>query len=54
MILKIFGLLMVIVGFFILKYFPDMTRYQRNSFAMSGILIGVVMFLLGIGLLIFG
>ncbi|MFH1474075.1 MAG: hypothetical protein ABIE55_04270 [Candidatus Aenigmatarchaeota archaeon] len=54
MILKILGLLMIIVGFLILKYFPDMERYQRGGFTMSGILIGLVMLLVGIGLIIFG
>ena len=54
MILKIFGILMIIVGFLILKYFPDISDYQKKDMAMSGILVGVILFLVGIGLIIFG
>jgi hypothetical protein len=54
MILKIFGLLMIIVGFLILKYFPDISGYQKKEMTMTGILIGVILFLVGIGLIIFG
>jgi hypothetical protein len=54
MILKIFGLLMIIVGFLLLKYFPDIHHYQRSEMTMTGILIGAVLFLVGIGLVIFG
>ena len=54
MILKIFGLLLIVLGFLILKYFPDMQRYQTSDFTMSGILIGAVMIVVGIVLVIFG
>ena len=54
MILKIFGLLLIILGFFILKYFPDTTTYQRGEMTMLGILVGIVFFLVGILLIIFG
>jgi hypothetical protein len=54
MILKILGLLLVILGFFILKFFPDISRYQREGMTLSGILIGAMFFLVGILLIIFG
>jgi len=54
MIIKIFGLLMLFVGFLILKYFPSISSYQKGGMTLSGILIGIIFFLVGIGLIIFG
>ena len=52
--LKILGLILVVLGFAMLKYFPDVTSYQNKGFTMTGVLIGVLFILVGIGLLIFG
>jgi hypothetical protein len=54
MIMKIFVLLMIFVGFLILKYFPDIETYQKGGMTLVGILIGIILFLVGIGLIIFG
>jgi hypothetical protein len=54
MFYKILGLIMAVLGFIILKYFPDVTTYQHKGMTMSGILIGILFILVGIGLLIFG
>jgi len=51
---KILGLILVVLGFAVLKYFPDITNYQSKGFTMTGVLIGVLFILVGIGLLIFG
>jgi hypothetical protein len=51
---KVLGLILAVVGFLILKYFPDVSTYQSKSFSLTGILIGIVFILVGIGLLIFG
>jgi len=51
---KLLGLILAILGFLILKYFPDMKNYQNEGFTFTGILIGVLFILIGIGLLIFG
>jgi hypothetical protein len=51
---KIIGIILLLLGFFTLRYFPDAVRYQRGEFTITGILIGVIMALVGIGLLIFG
>lgn len=51
---KILGLILAVLGFVILKYFPDIKSYQHESFTMSGIIIGILFILVGIGLLIFG
>jgi len=51
---KILGLILAVIGFIILKYFPDIAYYQHKSMTLSGILIAVLFILVGIGLLIFG
>lgn len=51
---KILGVILVILGFLILKFFPDIGSYQTKSFTMTGILIGILFILVGIGLAIFG
>ena len=53
-IYKIIGLILIIIGVFILKFFPDMSEYQRKGMTLSGILIAIFLILVGIGLLIFG
>jgi len=54
MLYKILGLILVVLGVVILKYFPDVSSYQHSGMTMSGILIAVVLILVGIGLIIFG
>ena len=51
---NILGLILIVLGLAILKFFPDVTTYQHGGMTMSGILIGVVFILVGIGLIIFG
>jgi hypothetical protein len=51
---KIFGLILAVIGFLILKFFPDIINYQSKPFTLSGILVAIVFILVGIGLLIFG
>jgi len=54
MFYRILGLILIALGFVILKYFPDISSYQHKGMTLSGILIGVLFILIGIGLLIFG
>jgi len=54
MIYKIIGLILAVIGFLILKYFPDVTTYQDRGTTLSGLLIGIIFILVGIGLVIFG
>jgi len=51
---RILGIVILIIGFLILKYFPDMTRYQLKQMTFTGIFIGILLILIGIGLIIFG
>ncbi len=54
MIVKIIGLIIAFVGFLMLKYFPDISDYQKKGFTLSGILIGIILILVGVGLMLFG
>jgi hypothetical protein len=51
---NVFGLILTVVGFLILKYFPDTTNYQNKGFTLAGILIAIIFILVGIGLIFFG
>jgi hypothetical protein len=54
MIYKILGLVLAVLGFAVLKYFPDISSYQHGGMTLSGLLIGALLILAGIGLMIFG
>jgi hypothetical protein len=54
MIYKILGVILGVIGFLILKYFPDVTTYQHEGMTMNAILIGIIFILVGAGLVIFG
>jgi hypothetical protein len=54
MLTRVIGLLLAVIGFLILKYFPSITSHQKSEMTMTGILIGVILILIGIGLMIFG
>jgi hypothetical protein len=53
-LLKLLGLLLIGFGVFCIRYFPDITIYQRVGMTRSGILIGFISFFIGIALLIWG
>ncbi len=52
--LKLLGVVFLILGFLILKFFPDIKQYQWSQMTTTGIFIGVIIFVFGILLLIFG
>ena len=54
MLLRIIGLILALVGFLMLKYFPGVSQHQVKGFTLSGILIAVILILVGIGLIVFG
>ena len=54
MIVKVFGLVMIFVGFLILKYFPGISDYQKKGMTLSGVLIGIIISIIGIIMLILG
>lgn len=51
MITQVIGLIMALVGFLILKYFPDVNDYQLRGVTLSGILIAIILILVGIYLI---
>jgi len=53
-LLKLLGVLLAIVGFFILKLFPDISVSQRPEMLASGLFIGAVLLVVGVALVIFG
>jgi hypothetical protein len=52
--LKLLGLLLMALGVLIIRYFPDITEYQRPEFLRAGLFLGAVLFVAGLALLIFG
>ncbi len=53
MIIRVIGLVLAFVGFLMIKYFPGVREHQRRGFTLSGILIGIILILIGIGLMFF-
>ena len=54
MIGKAVGIIIALIGFLMLKFFPEMSDYQKDSFSKSGVLIGIILILVGIVLIIVG
>lgn len=53
MLLKILGIILVVIGFLVMKFLPDIS-YQRPEMLATGLFIGAIMLVLGIALIIFG
>ncbi len=53
MLLKILGIFLMMFGFFMLGCFPAQI-YQRSAMTKTGVYVGLVSFLIGITLLVFG
>lgn len=54
MLFKVIGILFILLGFFIIKNFPGYTHHQKEGMTLFGIFIGVLVFVLGIALFLFG
>jgi len=50
---KSLGLVLILFGIFLMKYFPDVSDYQSHGMSFTGIVLGVIAFGIGIYLLIF-
>ena len=50
---KLFGVLLVIVSIFLIAYFPGATELQPEATSKTGILIGIILFFIGIWLIFF-
>jgi hypothetical protein len=53
MILKLLGIFVAIIGFAVLKFFPDIS-YQRPEMLSTGLFLGALMLVIGVALIIFG
>jgi hypothetical protein len=51
---KIAGLVLLVIGLFLLVEFPDITQYQVAGFSKAGVFFGIIFFIVGIWLLVFG
>ncbi|MBI5398758.1 hypothetical protein HZB03_04810 [Candidatus Woesearchaeota archaeon] len=49
---KLAGLCLTGAGFFLIFAFPDITQYQLEGFSLTGIFIGIVLFVVGLYLLL--
>jgi hypothetical protein len=54
MIVRVFGLVVIFLGFLVLKYFPGLSDHQNKGMTLSGILIGIIISIIGIIMLIVG
>ncbi len=50
---KIAGVILLLLGLFLVVEFPDITQYQVQGFSKTGVFFGIVFFIVGIWLLIF-
>ena len=50
---KILGLIMFILGYFLISKFPDITDYQLEKMTLFGIFIGLILFFSGLYWLLF-
>ncbi len=50
-VFKIIGIIMIIVGFLIVKNFPGISHYQMEKMAWTGVFIGLIILFAGIVLL---
>lgn len=53
-LLKVLGIVLLVFGFWLIRYFPGIRDYQRAGFAKSGIFIGLLIILAGVILLVVG
>ncbi len=48
---KIFGIILILFGIFLVKEFPDIGRYQSEFWSWTGIILGFTLIIIGIILL---
>jgi len=52
-LLKVIGIILIIVGFLIVKNFPGVSHYQSEKMTWTGVFIGLIILFTGIALLFF-
>lgn len=53
MLVKLSGLILALLGFFLVVKFPDVTEYQPADMSKTAIFMGIIMLIVGIYLLFF-
>jgi hypothetical protein len=53
LLIKLAGLIIAAVGFFLTIQFPTTEDYQKRSMSLTGVLMGIFMIIFGVYLLIF-
>lgn len=49
--LKLLGIMLIVIGFLIVKNFPGIAKYQPEGFSWAGVLIGLIVLFAGLALL---
>lgn len=50
---KILGIILIVIGFIIVKSFPSISHYQSEKMSWTGVFIGLIILFAGIALLFF-
>ncbi len=50
-LLKILGVILIIIGFLIVRHFPGISHYQAEKMSWAGVFIGLIILFAGIALL---
>ncbi|MBU3958056.1 MAG: hypothetical protein KKB25_03195 [Nanoarchaeota archaeon] len=50
-LLKLLGVILIAIGFMIVKSFPEIAKYQPEGFSWAGVLIGLIILFAGVALL---
>ena len=53
MLYKIIGFFMLLIGAFIVRYFPDVSDYQAKQMTLTGIWIGILFIIVGLIMIVF-
>ena len=53
LLIKIAGIVLALIGLFLLTGFPDIGDYQREGMSKAGIFIGLILLIFGVYLFIF-
>lgn len=53
MFYKVIGILLMLVGAWIVIYFPDKKEYQHSSMTKTGVWLGIFLFVIGLLMLLF-
>jgi hypothetical protein len=51
---NLWGIIPIVIGLLIIRFFPGITTHQPKDMTLTGLWIGIILFLVGIALLVFG